>query len=101
MYTESSAQRPPSSTGTNRTKGIWRIMVSVVPTRKTCCPEITSFWNTKWKGTNNAGLPSVRLAPVAYWTSYLQFGARRCGPITGWAADKDAADLYLEQWGLE
>ena len=22
-------------------------------------------------------------------------------PITGWAADKDAADLYLEQWGLE
>jgi uncharacterized DUF497 family protein len=22
-------------------------------------------------------------------------------PITGWAADKEAADLYLEQWGLE
>src|ERR1700675_3472719 len=68
----------PTSTGTNRTKGISRIMVSVVQTRKTCCPEITSFWNSKWKGTNNAGLLSVRLALVAYWTSYLQFGARRC-----------------------
>ena len=22
-------------------------------------------------------------------------------PITGWAADKETADLYLEQWGLE
>ena len=22
-------------------------------------------------------------------------------PITGWTADKETADLYLEQWGLE
>ena len=22
-------------------------------------------------------------------------------PITGWAADKETVDLYLEQWGLE
>ena len=22
-------------------------------------------------------------------------------PITGWAADKETANLYLEQWGLE
>ncbi len=22
-------------------------------------------------------------------------------PITGWVADKQTADLYLEQWGLE
>lgn len=22
-------------------------------------------------------------------------------PITGWAADKETADLYLKQWGLE
>ena len=22
-------------------------------------------------------------------------------PITGWAADKETADLYLEEWGLE
>jgi len=22
-------------------------------------------------------------------------------PITGWAADKETADLFLEQWGLE
>jgi hypothetical protein len=29
-------------------------------------PEITSFWNTKWNPTNNAGLPSVRLARAAY-----------------------------------
>jgi hypothetical protein len=28
--------------------------------------ESTSFWNTVWKGRNNAGLLSVRLAPAAY-----------------------------------
>ena len=22
-------------------------------------------------------------------------------PVTGWGADKETADLYLEQWGLE
>jgi uncharacterized DUF497 family protein len=22
-------------------------------------------------------------------------------PITGWAADKETADLYLKEWGLE
>ena len=66
-----------SSTGTSTMKSILQSMVSAAPTRKTCCPEITSFWNTKWKGTNNAGLPSVRVAPVAYWTSCLPSGVRR------------------------
>lgn len=66
-----------SLTGTKRTKDISQDMVSVVPTQRTWCPEITFLSNTKRKRMKSAGLPLVRLAPVVYWRSYLQYGVKR------------------------
>ena len=77
MYTRCSARRPEFDWDEHNERHLANHGIS-----RSEAEDVLSgddiLWNTKWKGTNNAGLLSVRLAPVAYWTSYLQFGARRC-----------------------
>ena len=76
-------------------------MVSVVPTRKTCCLEITSFWNTRWKGNEQRWIAvgASRTGRILNIVFAVRDEAVR--PVTGWVADKETARVYLEEWGRE
>src|SRR5216683_7627221 len=92
---------PPSSTGTNRTKVISRIMVSVVPDAEDVLSGNHILLEYQMEGNEQrwVAVGATRTGRILNLVFAVRGEAMR--PITGWAADKETADLYLEQWGLE